>query len=108
MTDAQARRKVAHLDTLPDGDVTCVELEDREIALYRIDARVYATDNICTHGAARLCDGFLQGHTIECPLHQGTFDIRTGHATREPAEEPLMTYAVEVDDAGDIYLLLTA
>lgn len=104
MTNPLARRRVASLRDVPDGECIAVELEDREIALYRVDSRVYATDNLCTHGAARLCDGFLEGYAIECPLHQGSFDIRNGSVLREPAEEPLATYAVEVDEQGDIYL----
>ena len=56
----------------------------QEIALYGVDGEVYATDNLCTHGNARLCDGFLMGHEIECPLHQGRFDVRDGRALCSP------------------------
>lgn len=101
---ARARRRVARLADLPVGDVIAVDLGERELALYRVESGVYATDNLCTHGAARLCDGFLEGYAIECPLHQGTFDIRSGAATRAPAEEPIATYAVEIED-GEIYIL---
>ena len=69
-----------------------VVVAGREIALYIVDGEVYATDNICTHGHARLCDGFLEGHEIECPLHQGRFDVRTGAATGAPAEIALATW----------------
>jgi naphthalene 1,2-dioxygenase system ferredoxin subunit len=102
------RRRVARLKDVPDGECIAVELEDREIALYRVDSQVYATDNLCTHGAARLCDGFLDGYTIECPLHQGSFDIRHGNVLREPAEDPLQTYVVEVDEQGEIFVELPA
>jgi naphthalene 1,2-dioxygenase ferredoxin component len=93
---------------VPDGQGIGIELGDREIALFRVDSRVYATDNICTHGAAQLCDGFLDGYAIECPIHQAAFDIRSGKVLREPAEEPLATYAVEVDEQGEIYIELPA
>lgn len=102
------RCRVARLHDVPDGECIAVELQDREIALYRVDSKLYATDNLCTHGAARLCDGFLEGYAIECPLHQGSFDIRSGKALREPAEEPLATYVVEVDEQGEIYIELPA
>lgn len=99
------RRRIAQLDDLSDGDVLAVDLEDREIALYRIDSRLYATDNLCTHGSGRLCEGFLMGFSIECPLHQGLFDIRSGAPLREPAEEPLATYAVEIE-GGEVYIVV--
>ena len=69
----------------------------RDIALFAVDGEVFATDNLCTHGNARLCDGFLDGHEIECPLHQGKFDVRDGRATWEPACEPLRCHPVRIE-----------
>ena len=86
-------------DELPTDDVIGVVVAGRDIALYTVGNAVYATDNTCTHGQARLCDGFLDGHEIECPLHQGRFDVRTGAATGAPAETPLATYPARL--AGD-------
>ena len=44
-----------------DHPEACLAL-GRDIALYSVGGAVYATDNTCTHGQARLCDGFLDGH----------------------------------------------
>jgi naphthalene 1,2-dioxygenase system ferredoxin subunit len=60
---------VSALDEVPEEDVLGVESAGKDIALYSVEGQVYATDNICTHGHARLCDGFLEGYEIECPLH---------------------------------------
>jgi len=84
-------------DALRSDDVVGIEVAGRDIAIYRIGDEVYATDNVCTHGQARLCEGFLIGHEIECPLHQGRFDVRDGLATCEPAEEPLRSYPVKIE-----------
>jgi hypothetical protein len=62
------------VDDLPADDVMGLQVEGRDIALYTVGSEVYATDNTCTHGQARLCDGFLEGHEIECPLHQATLN----------------------------------
>lgn len=43
---------------------------------------------------ARLCDGFLDSHEIECPLHRGKFDVRSGTPTRAPATEARRSYPV--------------
>jgi naphthalene 1,2-dioxygenase ferredoxin component len=101
------RRRVARFEELPEGEGLAVALGEREVALYRIGSNVYATDNLCTHGAARLCEGFLDGYWIECPFHQGAFDVRTGIATRAPAEEPLATYVVEIEN-GEVYIVVSA
>jgi naphthalene 1,2-dioxygenase ferredoxin component len=74
-------------------------VQGREIALHCVDGVPYATDNLCTHGAARLCEGFLEGFEIECPLHQGRFDVRDGRALCEPAMQPIVVYRVRVDDS---------
>ena len=90
---------------VPQEDVTAVVVDGREIALYGVEGEVFATDNICTHGHARLCEGFLEGHEIECPLHQGKFDVRTGQATCAPATEGLRSYPVKIE-GGRVWLAL--
>jgi len=82
---------------LPTDDVLGLEVDGCDLALYTVGEAVYATDNVCTHGHARLCDGFLDGHEIECPLHQGKFDIRDGSPLCEPAAEPLRSYPVKIE-----------
>ncbi|MCY7370394.1 MAG: Rieske 2Fe-2S domain-containing protein [Polaromonas sp.] len=70
-------------------DVIGAVLAGCEISLYNVEGHIHATDNICTHGQARLCDGFLDGFEIECPHHQGRFDVRDGSPTCEPAKRAL-------------------
>ncbi len=89
---------VAAQSDVPENDVTAVRAGGREIALYSVDGDIFATDNICTHGHARLCDGFLEGAEIECPLHQGRFDVRTGKAMCAPLTEDLRAYPVRIVD----------
>ena len=84
-------------DQVPQDDVIAMVVDGREVALYGVDGNVFATDNICTHGMARLCDGFLDGHEIECPHHQGRFDVRTGAATCAPAKVALATYPARLE-----------
>ena len=77
---------------LAAGEVLGIEVAGRSIALYAADAGIFATDNICTHAYACLSDGWLDGETIECPLHAARFDIRTGKVLDPPATEDLKTY----------------
>lgn len=94
---------VAARDAVPADDVIGVEAAGRDIALYDVEGELYATDNLCTHGRARMCDGFLEGHEIECPLHQGRFDVRDGKALCAPLTENLRCYPVRVE-GGRVYL----
>ena len=92
-------------DEVPQDDVIAVSAGGREVALYGVDGEVYATDNVCTHGQARLCEGFLDGHEIECPLHQGKYDVRTGTPTCAPVTEAIKSYPVKIE-GGRVWLAL--
>ena len=93
------------VDEVPADDVIGVVVAGRDIALYSADGEIYATDNICTHGQARLCEGFLEGHEIECPLHQGKFDVRTGQPSCAPVTEAIRSYPVRIE-SGRVFLAL--
>jgi 3-phenylpropionate/trans-cinnamate dioxygenase ferredoxin subunit len=73
---------------------------DRTFALYRLGDDEYAlTDGLCTHGQAHLADGVvIDCRTIECPKHNGRFDVRSGEPQRRPVKVPLATYDVGVVD----------
>jgi naphthalene 1,2-dioxygenase system ferredoxin subunit len=89
--------ELAAVEAIPEDDVIGIDAGGKSFALYMVDGEVYVTDNICTHGNARLCDGFLEGHEIECPLHQGKFDIRNGKAMCAPLTEDVKTYPVKIE-----------
>jgi naphthalene 1,2-dioxygenase system ferredoxin subunit len=89
---------VSAVDNVPKGDVTAVKVDGKELALYEVEGNIYATDNLCTHGAARMSDGFLEGSEIECPLHQGKFDVCTGKALCAPLTENIRVYPVKIEN----------
>ena len=93
------------VDDVPADDVIGMLVAGRDIALYNAGGEIFATDNICTHGQARLCEGFLEGHEIECPLHQGRFDVRTGQPSCAPVTEAIRSYPVRVE-GGRVFLAL--
>ena len=88
----------AALAEVPEGDVIGVMVAGKDIALFEFDGDVFATDNICSHGHARLSDGFLEGREIECPLHQGRFDVCSGQALCAPLTENIKTYTVRIEN----------
>jgi Na(+)-translocating NADH:ubiquinone oxidoreductase F subunit len=65
----------------------------------------YATDGICTHGNTHLADGMVKGDLIECPKHNGRFNVIDGSPRRKPVCVALQTYPVRVTD-GKIQLKL--
>jgi 3-phenylpropionate/trans-cinnamate dioxygenase ferredoxin subunit len=59
-----------------------------------LDGSYAFVDGVCTHGRTRLSGGFLDDCILECPKHNGRFDVRTGEAVRLPAQKPLSSYPV--------------
>ena len=76
---------VIELSNLEKKDVTNVQFGTKDLAIYDAKDGIFVSLSRCTHGAANLCDGYFDGTYIECPLHQGLFDVRTGEAKAAPA-----------------------
>jgi naphthalene 1,2-dioxygenase ferredoxin component len=98
--------EVLPVEDIPDNDVFPYQVAGKDIAIYGVDGQVYASDNLCTHGHARLSDGFMEGCEIECPLHQGKFDVRNGQPTCAPVTEAVKVYPVKIE-AGKVWLDLS-
>jgi nitrite reductase/ring-hydroxylating ferredoxin subunit len=83
---------------IPEGSAKSFEVGNLVIAVYNVGGEFYATDNECTHGAASLADGILEDDIIECALHFGAFNVKTGEAVQAPCFTALRTYKVVVED----------
>lgn len=98
---------VATVESFPPGSCKVVSTDDMPIAVFNLNGRFYAIDNICSHENAELSDGHLEGEDIVCPLHGAHFSVITGMVTAPPAYEDLKTFPVQVVggmvqvDAGD-------
>lgn len=88
---------VAKVSDLDEDEAKQVMVGRKEIAIYNLGGKYYATDDICTHAYASLSDGYIEEGQVECPLHAGTFDIKTGKATAAPCVVDLNTYEVKID-----------
>ena len=98
-----AWQRVASINEIDADGVLGVDVDGAPVALYRLGNEVFATAGICTHALAILSDGFVEDGKIECPLHQGQFDIRSGKALCTPVTEDLPTYAVKLE-ADDVWI----
>jgi len=94
-------RICAQSDIAP-ATVKAFDVGDRRLAVFNIDGKFYVTDDECTHAAASLADGMLDGDVIECCMHFGAFHVPTGAVKAPPCEVPLRTYKV-VLQGDDIY-----
>ncbi len=95
--------RVAATGDVAEGEAKPVEAGGRSLALCRVEGEWFCTDNVCSHAFALLTDGWLEGHVIECPLHAGQFDIRTGAGQGPPIDTDIKTFPVKIE--GDAVLV---
>jgi 3-phenylpropionate/trans-cinnamate dioxygenase ferredoxin subunit len=88
------------------GAADAVEAEDvirfdhggKTYAVYRsLEGQYFATDGLCTHEQVHLADGLVMGDIIECPMHNGRFNYKTGAAKGAPACVNLKAYPAKVE-----------
>lgn len=90
--------KLATTNEVPEGEVLGINADGRQVALYRYNGDFFATSNVCTHQYALLSEGYFEDGCIECPLHQGRFDVRSGKAMCAPLTENIKVFSVKVED----------
>ena len=92
--------KACDSSKVTNGESFGFDHNDKKILLTNLDGKIYATDRICTHAAADLSTGILSEEGIRCPLHLSVFNLENGSPLNPPAEQPLKTYNVKVDNNG--------
>ncbi len=99
--------KVCDNDSLGNGDLFGFDYDSKEILVAKVQDRIYAVDRICTHQYADLSTGFLneEEKTVTCPLHLSVFKLENGIPQNPPAELPLKTYEVKIENNG-VYVLI--
>jgi naphthalene 1,2-dioxygenase system ferredoxin subunit len=69
---------------LPPGAMVRVSRGDLDLLLANVPAGLLATDDRCPHMAAPLSIGRLDGCVVDCPLHNGRFDLCSGETVQMP------------------------
>jgi nitrite reductase/ring-hydroxylating ferredoxin subunit len=97
VTDSLKWYEVARTDELGPGEVMYVEVGNDPVALINLEGEFHALHDMCTHEDASLSDGEVTGDEIECPMHGGAFEIRTGMPANFPVVVPVETFAVKTE-----------
>ncbi|HEX9638570.1 MAG TPA: non-heme iron oxygenase ferredoxin subunit [Acidobacteriota bacterium] len=94
---------VAKPEEIEEGTVLMVEVSGARLGVCKVEGRIYAFEDVCTHDDGPLAEGELSGCAIECPRHGARFDVRTGAVLSMPAVVPIRTFPVQVQ--GDQVLV---
>jgi nitrite reductase/ring-hydroxylating ferredoxin subunit len=95
---------VCRIDDVPALRGWPVRAGADHIAIFRVDGRLLAVENVCRHVGNPIDDGFVEGGCVTCPWHGWRYDLRTGdHLTLFGRRRGLRTYPVRLD--GDQVLV---
>ena len=96
---------VAKVGDIEDNSMINVSAGDEEILLAKVNGELFAIEDCCTHALGMLSMGDLHLETceVQCPIHEGRFDLRTGEVTAPPPEEPVVSYEVRIQ-GDDIHV----
>lgn len=97
--------RVCDAEEIDEEDLIRWDHADRTFVVYNTEQGYFASDGICTHAEQHLEYGMVIGTVVECPAHQGRFDIPSGKALGAPVCIDLKTYPVKVED-GQVYIRL--
>lgn len=107
IASSQTKRflKICQVNDVVEDEIKKIVLPNgHAVALYKVEDKVYVTDDICSHGEASLSeDGVIDGFIVECTWHFGKFDIRDGKACAMPCEHPLKIWKSEIRE-NSIYI----
>lgn len=104
MSEGSARYvRVGRTGDVPEGRPEVFDVEERKIAVYRLDDGFYAIDDICTHDGGPLAEGEIEGDQVICPRHGARFSIKTGAALTFPAVTPVECYPIRVE-GDDLFI----
>jgi len=99
--------RVCNEKSLKNGDLLEFDHGDKKILITRAGGKIFGTSRICTHAYADLSTGILneEEKTVTCPLHLSAFKLDSGAPQNMPAEVPLKTYNVKIQDNA-VYIQL--
>lgn len=89
--------RVAGAGDVPAGEMLIVQVDGDNVVLANVDGQIYAFGGECTHRGGPLGEGLLEGDIVECPWHQGRFNVKTGEVVDSPPEEPVPSFQVQVE-----------
>jgi len=93
-----ARIDLCGTDEVAPGTALKVDTAELAVAVFNLDGEFYVIDDNCTHGPGLLSEGFIEGDVVECPFHNGQFNIKTGEVVSPPCMVPIKTYKTVVEN----------
>jgi nitrite reductase/ring-hydroxylating ferredoxin subunit len=89
---------IAEADRIAPGEMRRFDVAGTRVNVTNVGGRLYAIDDTCTHMGCSLANGSLEGTVVTCACHGSQFDVTSGAVLRGPAQRPLRSIPVIVEN----------
>lgn len=89
------RVTVGKTSDLPAGSVAVVTIGKKDVAVFNVEGKLYAIDDMCLHMGASLSGGAVEDGCVTCPWHAWRFRLSDG-AWADSPKVKLGSYPVHV------------
>ena len=72
-------------DDIAEAAAKLVRIKGEEMAVFKMNGKLYGVQNICPHEGGQLCRGWIDNGEVVCPLHGYKFDLQTGACSTDPS-----------------------
>jgi ferredoxin-nitrite reductase len=81
---AEPEQPTIRSQDIPEGSAKLLRSKGEEMAVFKNNGQLYGIQNICPHEGGQLCNGWIDGGEVVCPLHGYKFDLKTGTCSTDP------------------------
>jgi nitrite reductase/ring-hydroxylating ferredoxin subunit len=90
--------RIGAADAVPVGEMRMFDVSGMKVNVSNADGRLFGYEDTCTHMGCSLANGELEGTVVTCACHGSQFDVTTGAVLRGPAQRPVRSVPVTVED----------
>ncbi|MCX7100152.1 MAG: non-heme iron oxygenase ferredoxin subunit [Methylobacter sp.] len=84
-------------NAMANGENLVVDIDGTDVAIFKVDDKFYALEDVCTHDGGEIASGTLEGDEIVCPRHGARFCIKTGEVKAPPAYENINCFPIRIE-----------
>ncbi len=72
------RIAIGTLADFPEGGSAVVTINQKDVAVFNVNGKLFAIDDVCMHMGASLSGGFVEDGCVTCPWHYWRFRLADG------------------------------
>lgn len=92
------KKKVATKSQFPASNAMVAQIGEQLVAIFRVNGKFFATEELCPHRAGPLSEGLLKGDQIICPWHGARFEVTSGKCLSAIGKRDLNKFEVIEED----------